>query len=114
MEAVRRTCPVFRVLIIGRANAGKTTILQKVCNVDKDTKPIVYDADGNLTDVLRPSTQRGRHDIRNQITYPGSRFVFHDSRGIEAGSVNEVQIIRDFVRERASKESLAERLHAIW
>jgi GTPase SAR1 family protein len=29
---LRNACGRFRVLIIGRANAGKTTILQKVCN----------------------------------------------------------------------------------
>ena len=33
----------FRVLIIGRANAGKTTILQKVC--DTTDSPVVYRGD---------------------------------------------------------------------
>ena len=31
-QSVRRLTTRFRVLIIGRANAGKTTILQRVCN----------------------------------------------------------------------------------
>ena len=39
-------CPHFRILIIGRAHAGKTTILEKVCQVGKGTKPIIYDKDG--------------------------------------------------------------------
>ena len=34
-------CPHFRILIIGRANAGKTTILERVCGVAKGTKPII-------------------------------------------------------------------------
>ena len=34
-------CPHFRILIIGRANAGKTTILEKVCGVEKGTHPII-------------------------------------------------------------------------
>ena len=34
-------CPHFRILVIGRANAGKTTILEKVCGVEKGTKPII-------------------------------------------------------------------------
>ena len=38
-------CPYFRILIIGRANAGKTTILEKVCGVAKGTKSIIYDED---------------------------------------------------------------------
>jgi GTPase SAR1 family protein len=29
---LRIQCEYFRVLIIGRANAGKTTLLKKVCN----------------------------------------------------------------------------------
>jgi len=42
----RYKCHHFRILIIGRANAGKTTILEKVCGVTKGTKPIVYDQNG--------------------------------------------------------------------
>ena len=41
-------CPHFRILVIGRANAGKTTILEKVCGVAKATKPIIYGKDGEL------------------------------------------------------------------
>jgi hypothetical protein len=43
---IRRECPQFRVLVIGKANAGKTTILRKVCNAKPDAKPIVYDGEG--------------------------------------------------------------------
>ena len=46
MAGVRMACPVFRILVIGKANAGKTTILQKVCNADENTIPVVYDAKG--------------------------------------------------------------------
>jgi len=45
-EQIRAVCPQFRILIIGKANAGKTTILRKVCNAKPDAKPIVYDAKG--------------------------------------------------------------------
>jgi GTP-binding protein EngB required for normal cell division len=39
----------FRILVIGRANAGKTTILEKVCGVAKGTKPIIiHDEEGEL------------------------------------------------------------------
>ena len=34
----------FRILVIGRANAGKTTILRKVCNAAGE--PIIFDPDG--------------------------------------------------------------------
>jgi len=43
---IRSKCPQFCILIIGKANAGKMTILRKVCNAKPDVKPIVYDAGG--------------------------------------------------------------------
>ena len=41
---IRSKCPRFRILIIGRANAGKTTILKRVCNSVKG--PEIYDVNG--------------------------------------------------------------------
>ena len=42
----------FRILVIGRANAGKTTLLQRVCNTDED--PCIYDKNNkNLVSVHR-------------------------------------------------------------
>jgi GTP-binding protein EngB required for normal cell division len=41
----------FRILVIGRANAGKTTLLQRVCNTTED--PCIYDDDKNLVSVQR-------------------------------------------------------------
>jgi hypothetical protein len=41
-------CPHFRILVMGRANAGKTTILEKICHVAKGTKPIIFDKNGKL------------------------------------------------------------------
>ena len=35
----------FRILVIGRANAGKTTVLQRVCNTTED--PCIYDENNN-------------------------------------------------------------------
>ena len=46
----------FRILVIGRANAGKTTLLQRVCNTTKD--PCIYDEDNkNLVSVHRPEDE---------------------------------------------------------
>ena len=35
----------FRILIMGRANAGKTTILRGICNTTEN--PEIFDGDGN-------------------------------------------------------------------
>ncbi|KAF8317524.1 hypothetical protein F5887DRAFT_1066597 [Amanita rubescens] len=102
----RYLCPHFRILIIGRANAGKTTILEKVCGVAKGTKPIVvYGKDGKL---------RGLHDIEHQITYPGSNFIFHDSQGFESGSTEELEIAWKFIEKKSAETELKNQLHAIW
>src|SRR6266850_685478 len=38
---------MFRVLIIGRANAGKTSILQRVCDTTKSPEVYRHDESGN-------------------------------------------------------------------
>ncbi|KAF8344508.1 hypothetical protein F5887DRAFT_1075333 [Amanita rubescens] len=114
----RYECPHFRILVIGRANAGKTTILEKVCGVAKGTEPIIYDKDGELLQKsvihLMPSIERGLHDIEHQITYPGSNFIFHDSRGFESGSNEELNIVQEFIEKRSAEIELKYQLHAIW
>ena len=44
----------FRVLVLGRANAGKTTILQRVC--DTTESPTIYrqGMDGRMEEVRGP------------------------------------------------------------
>ena len=41
----------FRVLIIGRANAGKTTILQRVC--ETTGSPVIYRGEGMEREEVR-------------------------------------------------------------
>ncbi|KAG1893498.1 uncharacterized protein F5891DRAFT_771438 [Suillus fuscotomentosus] len=41
---IREKIGRFRILVIGRANAGKTTILQRICNTQD--KPKIYDSAG--------------------------------------------------------------------
>src|ERR1700677_3601473 len=43
----------FRVLIIGRANAGKTTILQRVC--DTTESPVIYRGKKKEEEVRGPN-----------------------------------------------------------
>ncbi|KAJ8581171.1 hypothetical protein M405DRAFT_885840 [Rhizopogon salebrosus TDB-379] len=105
----------FRILVVGRANAGKTTLLQKVCNTTE--KPTIFDRNGYKIDdaIVQGSIDRGDHDINNEVVFrsnPG--FVFHDSRGFEAGGEEEFKMMKQFVSERASTRELDARVHAIW
>ncbi|KAG9036447.1 hypothetical protein FRB95_008745 [Tulasnella sp. JGI-2019a] len=104
----------IRILIMGTAGVGKTTILQKICS-ETDT-PIVRNPEGEVIsspDSLVPTTARGLHDINLEITYPSRPgFVFHDSRGIECGSANELNEMREFLIQRAKNATNA--IHVIW
>ncbi|KAG2140504.1 uncharacterized protein EDB93DRAFT_677762 [Suillus bovinus] len=114
-QEIREIIERFRVLIVGRANAGKTTILQKVCNTTDE--PEIYDTKGRKidTNVVQSSIKRGNHNIANEMVFksnPG--FVFHDSCGFEAGSKDEFEDMKKFVSERVHAKKLEERIHAIW
>ncbi|KAH8985923.1 hypothetical protein EDB86DRAFT_2809902 [Lactarius hatsudake] len=104
----------FRVLIIGRANAGKTTILQRVC--DTTGSPIIYRGERSRNETLPLNmNQRGEHTIDDQLMFSNDdRYVFHDSRGIESGSTEELGILKEFIRRKCQERRLANRLHAIW
>lgn len=41
-------------------------------------------------------------------------FVFHDSRGFEAGGVDELRKAKVFVSERSKAEKLSDQVHVIW
>ena len=44
-QNVRTRTGRFRILIIGRANAGKTTILQRLCNTTE--QPKIFNGEGH-------------------------------------------------------------------
>jgi GTPase SAR1 family protein len=54
IEEIRENIPRFRMVVFGRANAGKTTLLQRICNsTDKPMvfKPVEYVDDKGKTQV---------------------------------------------------------------
>ncbi|KIK00535.1 hypothetical protein K443DRAFT_664874 [Laccaria amethystina LaAM-08-1] len=114
-QKIRRLTTRFRILIIGRANAGKTTILQRVCNTTE--QPKIFNREGHEIDLskLNPTAQRGEHDIENEMIFKSNMgFVFHDSRGFEAGSRSELDKVKDFVKNCSTNKNFRDHLHAIW
>ncbi|KAF8502133.1 hypothetical protein F5888DRAFT_1669465 [Russula emetica] len=126
-----RLCKRFRVLIIGRRNAGKTTILEKITSSEVGVEPEIRDEEGRLVDnptLVKGGVERGLSMIDYEITYPTSpRFIFHDSRGIEAGAESyypgmeaddssklRTDYIQKFINDRAQRRCLGDQLHAIW
>ncbi|KIN99266.1 hypothetical protein M404DRAFT_820678 [Pisolithus tinctorius Marx 270] len=107
--------PRFRILVMGRANAGKTTILQRVCNTTD--QPEIFDGNGERVDarMVQGSLKRGYHNIEDELVFKSNpHFVFHDSRGFEAGSEAQFNTMKKFVTDHAKATKLERRIHAIW
>ena len=134
----------FRILVIGRANAGKTTLLQRVCNTTED--PCIHDDKTNLVSVHRfndefrfwhfqlawtylsgtsftiniyycfdATYQRGIHDINRPFAFKSNPgFIFHDSPGFETGDERQLQEVLSFVEMKAKSNEVHDQLHAIW
>ncbi|KAJ6592700.1 hypothetical protein B0H19DRAFT_906738, partial [Mycena capillaripes] len=112
----------FRILVIGRRNAGKTTILKKMCGSDESDLRVV-DVKGRLVNpsILEPNSQRGMSDIEHEIIFKRNPyFVFHDSRGIEAGAEHEensalcTRYLWNFLDKRSKTLTIRDQIHAIW
>ncbi|KAF8260649.1 hypothetical protein EI94DRAFT_1811409 [Lactarius quietus] len=58
---------------------------------------------------------RGEHKIDDELVFsnnPG--YVFHDSMGIESGSIDELEILKEFIQRKCAETRLRDKLHAIW
>ena len=59
--------------------------------------------------------QRGQHDIYDELIFTKhDGYIFHDSRGFEAGSKDELATVQEFVKNKSGQKRLRDRLHAIW
>ena len=71
----------------------------------------------NPTSLRLPlnGSQRGEHSIDDELQFSNhTGYIFHDSRGIESGSIDELQILQEFIRRKCGERLLRDRLHAIW
>ncbi|OAG41002.1 hypothetical protein AYO21_04844 [Fonsecaea monophora] len=61
------------------------------------------------------SYKQGNHDINEAFESPNNPgLIIHDSRGWQAGSDKELELIAKFLRHRAFQKDPAEALHVIW
>ena len=91
----------FRILVCGKTGVGKSTLINKVFGVE-------------MTEESTSYTQ-GVHDINKAFESPNHPgLLVHDSRGWQAGSDKELDLIAKFLRHRAFQKDPAESLHVIW
>jgi hypothetical protein len=91
----------FRILVCGKTGVGKSTLINKVFGVEITEESTTY--------------AQGVHDINvafESPNHPG--LLIHDSRGWQAGSDHELDLIAKFLRHRAFQKDPAESLHVIW
>ncbi|TRX88709.1 hypothetical protein FHL15_010381 [Xylaria flabelliformis] len=91
----------FRILVCGKTGVGKSTLINKVFGVEMTEESTSY--------------AQGTHDIDKAFESPNHPgLLVHDSRGWQAGSDSELDLIAKFLRHRAFQKNPAEALHIIW
>ncbi|KIM56551.1 hypothetical protein SCLCIDRAFT_132297, partial [Scleroderma citrinum Foug A] len=89
----------FRILIVGRSDAGKTTTLQRVCAITEHPKSLM--GRGKRCDkipylrLLADTSQQEERSIENELVFgTNSGVIFHDSCKFKSGSVDELTTLR--------------------
>ncbi|KAE9410719.1 hypothetical protein BT96DRAFT_912200 [Gymnopus androsaceus JB14] len=100
-DGVTKGCDVFRILLLGKSGCGKSTLVSEVFDFDLDESNVSHYTPGD-------------HNINQEITSGNNKSLsLHDSKGLESGSSENLQIITDFIQDRKGRP-FAEQLHAIW
>ncbi|KZS91516.1 hypothetical protein SISNIDRAFT_496568 [Sistotremastrum niveocremeum HHB9708] len=93
-------CNAFRILVCGKSGVGKTSLVSRVFG---------FNGYSEISDY-----QPGVHNIDHEIRSPrNQRLILHDSCGLESGSPENLQTIREFIHRRRNSTP-SETLHAIW
>jgi len=90
----------FRILIIGRAGVGKSSLINCVFGINN---------------ARVEDKKVGEADIEKEfVSTQNQYFVLHDSKGFEPGDISNFEIVRKFVEDRSKKQLLKERIHGLW
>ncbi|GAB1318542.1 hypothetical protein MFIFM68171_08752 [Madurella fahalii] len=99
------SCDKFRILIIGKAGVGKSTICSKVFGIPPKQAGVSHYSIGTTKDrIWHPITFEGTNE----------NLILHDSGGFEAGDMGCVNEITKFINFRKTQHRLADQLHCIW
>ncbi|KAJ7112320.1 hypothetical protein C8R44DRAFT_798337 [Mycena epipterygia] len=101
VEEILRECERFRIVSVGRAGSGKSSLINCVFNVN---------------DAKVSHFAPGEADIYSEISSETNpRFVLHDSKGFEPADMDTFKVVRDFIIAKSDTQlKLRDRLHAVW
>ncbi|KAI9464867.1 hypothetical protein HD554DRAFT_2174933 [Boletus coccyginus] len=100
IEDIIKNIPRFRILCVGCAGVGKSSLINRVFGI---------------TEAKVSEYKPGEASINQEFVSDENKyFVLHDSKGFEPGDNTNFDLATRFLRERHQKERLKDRLHAIW
>ncbi|KAJ7112357.1 hypothetical protein C8R44DRAFT_251809 [Mycena epipterygia] len=101
VDEILKACERFRIVSVGRAGAGKSSLINCVFKVN---------------DAKVSHFAPGEAHIYSEITSETNpRFVLHDSKGFEPADMDTFKVVRDFIIAKSDTQlKLKDRLHAVW
>ncbi|KAI6033382.1 hypothetical protein EDC04DRAFT_3064896 [Pisolithus marmoratus] len=99
-EELIKLCPRFRVLVVGKSGAGKSSLINRVFGIV--TAGVADDRPGEAM-------------IEKELISPqNDRFLLHDSRGFEPAEGRDYDTVKSFIEARKMKPHIKDQLHALW
>ncbi|KAI6023128.1 hypothetical protein BKA83DRAFT_4273378 [Pisolithus microcarpus] len=99
-EELIAQCPRFRILVVGKTGAGKSSLIDRVFGT-------------NTTGVA--DDRPGKARIEDGLISPqNDRFILHDSQGFEPGEGCNYDTVTSFIEARKKKPHIKDQLHAVW